>query len=117
MLQFNSNDDCKDLIAKGKVIVVNKNQQRLFRDPGSAEAGGYVLAVAGLLVSIGLVFHPTPSGGFAEKASQLENTPWWGAIHVAIAAGFVLCVLGGLLMLVAGGITTRRWISALCWGR
>ena len=89
---------------------------RAFRDPGAAEAGGNVLSLAGLLVAIGLVFHPMPSGGFAEHASQLQNTPWWGAIHVAIAMGFVLCVLGGLLMLIAGGIMTRRWTSALCWG-
>ena len=96
--------------------LANRNAQKTYRDPGAAEAGGYVLATAGLLVAIGLVFHPAPAGGFAEKASQLENTPWWGAIHVAIAGGFVLCVLGGLLMLVAGGISTRRWTSALCWG-
>jgi hypothetical protein len=57
-----------------------------------------------------------PAGGFEEQSSVLAGTPWWGAIHVAIAFGFVLCVLGGLLMLVAGGMTTRRWTNALCWG-
>ena len=29
-----------------------------FREPGAAEAGGYVLALACLLVAVGLVFHP-----------------------------------------------------------
>ena len=73
------------------------------RDPGAARAGGYVLAVAGVLVAIGLLFHPVPSGGFEEQPSVLANTPWWGPIHIAIAAGFVLCVLGSLLVLVGGG--------------
>jgi len=75
-----------------------------FREPGAAQAGGWVLAIACVLVVIGLIFHPVPSGGFEEKPSVLQNTPWWGAIHVAIAAGFALCVLGGLLMLFAGGV-------------
>jgi hypothetical protein len=87
-----------------------------FRDPGAARAGGYVLAVATVLVAIGLVFHPVPAGGFEEKPSVLQNTPWWGPIHVAIAGGFVFCVLGTLLMLVAGGSLTRRWGLALAWG-
>ena len=88
----------------------------LFRDPGAARAGGYVLAAATVLVAIGLIFHPVPAGGFEEKPSVLQNTPWWGPIHVAIAGGFVLCVLGTLLMLVAGGCLTRRWGLALAWG-
>jgi hypothetical protein len=87
-----------------------------FREPAAAMAGGWVLVVAGVLVAAGLIFHPMPGGGFAEKPSILQNTPWWGAIHVAIAAGFVLCVLGGLLILVGGGLATRRWTSALSWG-
>ena len=69
-----------------------------------------------MLVATGLVFHPLPARGFREVPSVLENTPWWGAIHVAIAAGFVLCVLGGLLTLIGGGLATRRWFNALCWG-
>jgi hypothetical protein len=87
-----------------------------FRDRSAAHAGGYVLLVASILVAIGLVFHPVPAGGFEEKPSVLANTPWWGAIHVAIAAGFVLCVLGALLMLVAGGTLTRSWQLAFAWG-
>ena len=86
-----------------------------FREPGAAQAGGWVLALACLLVVIGLIFHPVPSGGFEEKPSVLQNTPWWGAIHVAIAAGFALCVLGGLLMLFAGGVLTQHWAGALSW--
>jgi hypothetical protein len=73
-----------------------------FREPGAARAGGYVLAVASLLVVVGLIFHPVPAGGFEEKPSVLSQTPWWGPIHVAIAAGFVLIVLGSVLMLAAG---------------
>lgn len=88
----------------------------LFRDASAARAGGIVLAIAGVLVAIGLVFHPVPAGGFEERASVLMNTPWWGPIHVAIAAGFVLCVLGTLLVLVSGGISTRDWGRALAWG-
>ena len=87
-----------------------------FRERSAAQAGGYVLAIATVLVSLGLVFHPVPSGGFEERPSILQSTPWWGAIHVAIAAGFVLCVLGGLLMLIAGGSLTRSWALALAWG-
>lgn len=79
-------------------------------------AGGYVLLVAGILVAVGLIFHPLPAGGFDEQPSVLANTPWWGAIHVAIAFGFVLCVLAGLLILVGGGPATRRWLNAFCWG-
>jgi hypothetical protein len=87
-----------------------------FREPAATQAGGYVLVVASVLVAAGLVFHPMPGGGFEEKPSILQNTPWWGPIHVAIAAGFVLCVLGGLLVLVGGGPATRRWQNALAWG-
>ena len=86
-----------------------------FREPGAAQAGGWVLAVACLLVVIGPIFHPLPSGGFEEKPSVLQNTPWWGPIHIAIAAGFALCVLGGVLMLFAGGELTRHWAAALSW--
>lgn len=86
------------------------------RDPAAARAGGYVLALAALLVAIGLVFHPVPAGGFEERPSVLANTPWWGPIHIAIAAGFVLCVLGSLLLLVAGGDLTQPWPAALSWG-
>ncbi len=74
-----------------------------FRDPSAARAGGSVLVLATILISLGLLFHPVPAGGFEERPSVLQNTPWWGPIHVAIAAGFVLCVLGTLLLLVAGG--------------
>jgi hypothetical protein len=87
-----------------------------FRDPGAARAGGLVLAAATVLVAVGLMFHPVPAGGFEERASVLQNSPWWGPIHVAIAAGFVLCVLGTLLLLVAGGSLTRHWTLALAWG-
>lgn len=72
--------------------------------------------MAGVLVVLGLAFHPLPSGGFEENPSVLSITAWWAAIHVSIAMGFVLCALGGLLVLVAGGVLTRRWTSALCWG-
>jgi multisubunit Na+/H+ antiporter MnhB subunit len=77
-----------------------------FREPGAARAGGYVLALAAVLIVIGLIFHPVPAGGFEERPSVLSQTPWWGPIHVAIAAGFVLCVLGGILMLAAGGLSS-----------
>ena len=87
-----------------------------FRDPGAARAGGYVLAVATVLVAIGLLFHPVPAGGFEEQPSVLATTPWWGPIHIAIAAGFVLIVLGSLLFLVAGGSLTQPWTAAFCWG-
>jgi hypothetical protein len=87
-----------------------------FRDPAAAEAGGYVLAVASVLVTAGLVFHPMPAQGFEERPSVLAGTPWWSAIHVAIAAGFVLCALGALLLLVGGGPGARRWTRALFWG-
>jgi hypothetical protein len=87
-----------------------------FRDPSAAEASGYVLAVATVLVAIGLVFHPVPAGGFEEKPSLLQNTPWWGPIHVAIAVGFVLCILGALLALAGGGTLTHGWLLACAWG-
>ena len=87
-----------------------------FRDSSAARAGGYVLALAALLVALGLIFHPVPAGGFEERPSVLANTPWWGPIHVAIAAGFVGCALASLLLLVAGGDLTRPWIAALSWG-
>ncbi len=87
-----------------------------FREPSAAQAGGYVLAVAGVLVALGLLFHPVPAGGFEEKPSVLQNTPWWGPIHIAIAAGFVLTVLGSFMVLVAGGRQLRPWWVALCWG-
>ncbi|HWC73345.1 MAG TPA: hypothetical protein VG454_05345 [Gemmatimonadales bacterium] len=67
-------------------------------------------------MAIGLVFHPVPAGGFEERPSVLMNTPWWGPIHIAIAAGFVLCVLGTLLVLVAGNEVTHPWVAALSWG-
>ena len=90
-----------------------------FRDPNAARAGGYVLVLATVLVAIGLVFHPVPAGGFEERPSVLASTPWWGPIHIAIAAGFVLIVLGSLLMLVAGTqLASARLATmvALCWG-
>lgn len=90
-----------------------------FRDPSAARAGGYVLVLATVLVAIGLVFHPVPAGGFEERPSVLASTPWWGPIHIAIAAGFVLIVLGSLLMLVAGTVLASARLATLvtlCWG-
>ena len=87
-----------------------------FREPGAARAGGYVLGLASVLIVIGLIFHPVPAGGFEDRPSVLSQTPWWGPIHVAIAMGFVLCVLGGVLMLAAGGRLLRPWMSSLFWG-
>src|SRR5688500_19448678 len=87
-----------------------------FREAGAARAGGYVLALASLLVVAGLIFHPVPAGGFEERPSVLSQTPWWGPIHVAIATGFVLTALGGLLMLAAGGRLLRPWTAAFFWG-
>src|SRR3954466_14786634 len=86
-----------------------------FREPAAARAGGYVLAAAGVLVALGLLFHPVPAGGFEEKPSVLMHTPWWGPIHIAIAAGFVLVLLGSVLMLVAGGRTLRSGLLAFSW--
>src|SRR5206468_8551456 len=83
---------------------------------GTARAGGYALALAGVLVAVGLALHPLPSRGLFEQASVLASTPLWGPIHVAIAMGFVLCVLGGLLMLAAGGTLIRHWLNAFAWG-
>jgi hypothetical protein len=106
----------RDSTSDGGLVAHEQDVPVSFRESGAAQAGGYVLLVAGILVAAGLVFHPMPTGGFAENPSVLQGTPWWGPIHVAIAAGFVLCVLGGLLVLVAGGTPTRRWTSALSWG-
>jgi hypothetical protein len=86
-----------------------------FREPGAAQAGGYALALAGVLVALGLAFHPLPKGGFEEQASVLSSTPLWGPIHVAIAIGCVLCVLGSLLVLVAGGTLIRPPLGAFAW--
>ncbi|MCH8332236.1 MAG: hypothetical protein IH946_12850 [Bacteroidetes bacterium] len=88
----------------------------IFRDPAAARAGGYVLTITGILVAIGLFFHPMPTGGFKEEPSILENTPWWGLIHWIIAYGFVACVLGGLLVLIGGGVASRHWTNSLFWG-
>jgi hypothetical protein len=85
-----------------------------FRDPFAAVAGGYVLVPAGILVTAGLVLHPLPSGGFEEQASVLSTTPLWGPIHAAIAGGFVLTSVGGLLVLVSGG-PGRGWLARASW--
>jgi hypothetical protein len=87
-----------------------------FREPAAARAGGYVLGGGGLLVALGLLLHPLPKGGFQEQPSVLSSTPLWGPIHVAIAGGFVLCILGSLLMLVAGGVLIRQALGAFAWG-
>src|SRR5947207_3066706 len=99
-----------------------QDQQRVVWPASFVVARAYVdqlergKGLAASRVAVGLLFHPVPSGGFEERPSVLANTPWWGPIHVAIAAGFVLCALGGLLVLVAGGALTRPWIAALSWG-
>ena len=104
------------MAAKPRAAVLSDSAHLSFRDPSAAEAGGYVLIAATILVAVGLLFHPVPAGGFEEKPSILQNTPWWGPIHVAIAVGFVLCALGSLLMLVGGGVLTRTWMLAVAWG-
>jgi multisubunit Na+/H+ antiporter MnhB subunit len=83
-------------------MVTENHMYHKLREPGAARAGGYVLALAGVLVAIGLIFHPLPQGGFDEQPGILSDTPWWGAVHAAIAFGCVLCILAGLLMLTAG---------------
>lgn len=97
-------------------MICREDSHEAFRDPGAAQAGGYVLAVAGVLVAVALVLHPLPAGGFDERPSILRSTPWWGPIHIAIAAGFVLCVLGSLLLLISGGRQPRSASGALWWG-
>src|SRR5438094_7972967 len=69
-----------------------------------------------MLVAAGLALHPLPSRGLFEQASVLASTPLWGPIHVAIAMGFVLSVLAGLLMLTAGWTLIRHWLDAFAWG-
>jgi hypothetical protein len=86
-----------------------------FRDAHAARAGGWVLVVAGPLVALPLLLHPLPSGGFEEQATMLSETPLWGAIHAAIAVGFVLTALGALLVLAGGG-PRRSWVERLAWG-
>ena len=95
---------------------MDRTELSAYRDPAAARAGGYVLVVAAVLVVIGLIFHPMPAQGFEERPSVLSDTPWWGVIHVSIAVGFVLCALGGLLVLVGGGPGRERWTRALFWG-
>ena len=95
---------------------MNRDIRPSFREPAAARAGGYVLALAGVLVALGLVLHPLPAQGFEEQASVLQNTPLWGPIHVVIAIGFVLTTLAGLLMLTGGGTLIRPWTAALWWG-
>ena len=85
-----------------------------FRDADAAQAGGYVLLVAGPLVALPLVLHPLPAGGFAERASVLATTPIWGVIHAAIAFGCVFVAVGALLLLVGGG-PWRGWVAAAAW--
>ena len=88
----------------------------VYRDPDAALAGGIVLAPAGVIVAVALALHPLPSSGtFEEAAGQLAETPLWGLIHVAIAAGFVLATLAGLLIVVSGG-PVRSWVNSLAWG-
>lgn len=96
-------------------LTAGETEVPTFRDPAAAIAGGYALLPAGLIVAVALVLHPLPSTGrFEESAGQLADTPLWGAIHVAIAAGFVLCLLGGLLVLVSGG-PLATWPTRLAW--
>ena len=86
-----------------------------FRDPAAARAGGFTLLVAGPLVAVPLLLHPLPSGGFAEDAGVLADTPLWGVIHVLIALGLVWASLGSLLLLVGGGPregALERWAWA-----
>src|SRR4051812_37879510 len=52
-----------------------------FREPSAARAGGYVLAAAGGVVALGLLFHPLPPRGFEGKAAVPLPHPPWGAIH------------------------------------
>lgn len=86
-----------------------------FRDPPAAIAGGLTLIPAGVLVAVALLLHPLPSSsGFEEQAGQLAETPLWELVHLAIAAGFVLCLVGGLLVLVSGG-PMRTWPSRFAW--
>jgi len=72
------------------------------RNPDAAQAGGYVLALAGVLVAVGLLFHPVPSGGFEERASVLANTPWCTTRSIA-------CCLA-----MAGSPTTGSELPAVC---
>jgi hypothetical protein len=86
-----------------------------FGDPPAAVAGGMTLVPAGVLAAAALLLHPLPSsGGFEESAGQLAGTPLWGAVHFAITAGFVLCLVGGLLVLISGG-PMRTWPSRFAW--
>jgi len=78
------------------------------RNPDAAQAGGYVLALAGVLVAVGLLFHPVPSVDSKNAPPSLPNTVV-GADSFAIAAGFVLCVLGSLLILVPGETSRTLW--------
>ncbi|MGH7711349.1 MAG: hypothetical protein ACREOG_08690 [Gemmatimonadaceae bacterium] len=42
------------------------------REPAAARAGGYTLALAGLLVAIGLSLHPVPAGGFGSAGRHIR---------------------------------------------
>lgn len=78
-------------------------------------AGGLTLVPAGVLVAVALLLHPLPnSGGFEESAGQLAETALWGPVHFAIAAGFVLCLVAGLLILISGG-PVHSWQNRFAW--
>src|SRR6266566_5191537 len=57
-----------------------------FREPAAARAGGYVLAVAGLLVAAGLLFHPVPAA------------LCWGAMAVGMVFFTGVALINGWVM-------------------
>lgn len=95
--------------------MINAMNRLTFREPTCALVGGYAFAFAGIVEAVSLAMHPLPRQGFLEQFEVLEGSPQWGAIHIAITAGFAVCIIGGLLYLSAGGSLTRHPLLVIAW--
>lgn len=90
--------------------------QAMARADVSRRVAGAWLAIASLLLAVGLVFHGPPAVNLGDQMKIIaEGATRWTVVHWLAAASLSLFAVAGLVVLTAGSRLTRGWWTMTAW--